>query len=542
MLHSRETNYKSKYLKYKTKYLELEQKYKMKKQMRGGEQTLEDRLRLIPANFPKQSSMISKFYDYTGNPVTNVTRFEFPNVESKDWSVKLDNYEPMYFDSAKTLYHSIVNFEDKFWNPKHYLETEEELAYVEMGVGANWGKLIHVRRGGWADPEDINQKIGPTPPMPPGPLADGVNMNKIRVVNMSVREEIDLCESLLNKLMLINKKKYGNDMNDKKLKMDCINEVSNICKNLGIKLRVSFTGKIEFDEYSNPKNPAGRTGLRGRGELGNWGPNHAADPVVCRINNETNLLEFALVYRSQDSKWALPGGMVEAGQTISDTRTQEFAEEAMGVEELHELKDSELSPEQLIMKKERMREIINSLKTIFGSFKSDDILYQGVVDDHRNTDNSHMETTAVMTFLGYDSNVKLKAGSDAGKVTWYPYNSKIELFASHKLFVDLAVDKLLKNGQIVQADENEIEQLIENDVIPRDSIENGINYFVGVGVGVGVGIGADLNMNMEPQENLTENMEIAEVKFQPQFQSQLPDESTNSNKRARYFGGKKINK
>lgn len=31
-----------------------------------------------------------------------------------------------------------------------------------------------------------------------------------------------------------------------------------------------------------PRNPCGRTGLTGRGLLGRWGPNHAADPIVTR--------------------------------------------------------------------------------------------------------------------------------------------------------------------------------------------------------------------------------------------------------------------
>lgn len=31
-----------------------------------------------------------------------------------------------------------------------------------------------------------------------------------------------------------------------------------------------------------PLNPLGRTGLKGRGLLGRWGPNHAADPIVTR--------------------------------------------------------------------------------------------------------------------------------------------------------------------------------------------------------------------------------------------------------------------
>lgn len=29
-----------------------------------------------------------------------------------------------------------------------------------------------------------------------------------------------------------------------------------------------------------PQNPVGRTGLTGRGHLGRWGCNHAADPIV----------------------------------------------------------------------------------------------------------------------------------------------------------------------------------------------------------------------------------------------------------------------
>lgn len=45
--------------------------------------------------------------------------------------------------------------------------------------------------------------------------------------------------------------------------------------------RTSFEG---FYQIVNgmPRNPRGRTGLRGRGLLGRWGPNHAADPIVTR--------------------------------------------------------------------------------------------------------------------------------------------------------------------------------------------------------------------------------------------------------------------
>lgn len=45
--------------------------------------------------------------------------------------------------------------------------------------------------------------------------------------------------------------------------------------------RQSHTGQYEIRD-GRPLNPKGRTGLKGRGVLGKWGPNHAADPIVTR--------------------------------------------------------------------------------------------------------------------------------------------------------------------------------------------------------------------------------------------------------------------
>jgi len=46
--------------------------------------------------------------------------------------------------------------------------------------------------------------------------------------------------------------------------------------------RRSFEGVYKLDDHGVPQNPLGRTGMRGRGLLGRFGPNHAADPVVTR--------------------------------------------------------------------------------------------------------------------------------------------------------------------------------------------------------------------------------------------------------------------
>lgn len=86
-----------------------------------------------------------------------------------------------------------------------------------------------------------------------------------------------------------------------------------------------------------PRNPAGRTGLTGRGLLGRYGPNHAADPIVTRWERESSgevktidgrpVLQFVAVCRHDTGDWAIPGGMVDPGESVSRTLKREFVEE-----------------------------------------------------------------------------------------------------------------------------------------------------------------------------------------------------------------------
>lgn len=79
-----------------------------------------------------------------------------------------------------------------------------------------------------------------------------------------------------------------------------------------------------------PLNPRGRTGLRGRGALGRWGPNHAADPIVTRWQpGGENILEFIAIKRRDTGEWAIPGGMVDPDEHVNLTLRREFGEEAM---------------------------------------------------------------------------------------------------------------------------------------------------------------------------------------------------------------------
>ena len=94
--------------------------------------------------------------------------------------------------------------------------------------------------------------------------------------------------------------------------------------------RKSYEAPISFDDAGMPLNPRGRTGLRGRGLLGQWGPNHAADPIVTRYNPETGELQMVAIKRNDTGDWAIPGGMVDEGESVTVTFRREFTEEAGG--------------------------------------------------------------------------------------------------------------------------------------------------------------------------------------------------------------------
>ncbi|CAG9817838.1 unnamed protein product [Phaedon cochleariae] len=205
----------------------------------------------------------------------------------------------------------------------------------------------------------------------------------------------------------------------------------------GLINRRSHMGDYKISD-GRPLNPEGRTGIKGRGVLGKWGPNHAADPIVTRwklvdskklLDPSTNLpiLQFCSIQRRDCKQWALPGGMVDPGEKVTETLQREFLEEA--------LNSLEASEEQ--------RE--NDAKIIKLFFSGGVTIYEGYVDDPRNTDNAWMETVAV-NFHDETGEVvgkfDLKAGDDAQHVQWVDIHKDLELYASHSNLIKSVVQKL----------------------------------------------------------------------------------------------------
>jgi len=203
--------------------------------------------------------------------------------------------------------------------------------------------------------------------------------------------------------------------------------------------RVSHDGEYKIDKDNRPLNMMGRTGLTGRGVLGRWGPNHAADPIVTRwqrgANGEIvkdkitgkNILEFVSIQRKDNGEWAIPGGMVDPGEKVSTTVKREFMEEAL---------DSTGTA------KDNLPELKKMVEEFFA--KGEEV-YKGYVDDPRNTDNAWMETVAFSFHDTTGSTIgkfPLHAGDDAASICWMPLNSKVSLYASHKSMLELVVKRL----------------------------------------------------------------------------------------------------
>lgn len=185
----------------------------------------------------------------------------------------------------------------------------------------------------------------------------------------------------------------------------------------------SFTGKLRFSDDGRPLNPMGRTGIEGRGQLGKWGPNKAGDAIITKDSeDESGEREILLVQRS-DGQWAIPGGMVDSGEKAIQTAFRELFEETI-------TEGQELTLEQESFKKE--------LK------EGAEMVYEGYVDDERNTDNAWMETSVYRRHISKEIASKMKLKSEVkggGKPQWVRLSDPRlkKLFASHSKFVEMAI-------------------------------------------------------------------------------------------------------
>ena len=174
-----------------------------------------------------------------------------------------------------------------------------------------------------------------------------------------------------------------------------------------------------------PQNPSGRTGICGRGLLGKWGPNYAADPIVTRFDPITGNLQMAAILRKDTNQWAIPGGMVDAGELVSRTLRREFKEEAGNF---------------------HGKDKVDFDKLVDELFKTGKEVYSGYTDDPRNTDNAWIETNAFHFHCNKECATKLVLkGGDEGAVKWMDITQDTldKLYGGHKILVKEAIKSII---------------------------------------------------------------------------------------------------
>ncbi|XP_069589865.1 transient receptor potential cation channel subfamily M member 2 [Ranitomeya imitator] len=195
----------------------------------------------------------------------------------------------------------------------------------------------------------------------------------------------------------------------------------------------TFDGNINRQSYcvtyvvkdGLPLNPFGRTGLKGRGSLSWFGPNHAIHPIITqwKRNNDGSIsrkkskkmLEILAIKHISSEHWSLPGGSLGPEETLP-----------------HKLK-------RILKYKflEKFQQLLNESIEV----------YKGYVDDPRNTDNAWIETTALsLHFERHDDPLlkelsqNLQTHEQEIAVRWQVVDQKIPLYANHKDILQKAVD------------------------------------------------------------------------------------------------------
>lgn len=163
--------------------------------------------------------------------------------------------------------------------------------------------------------------------------------------------------------------------------------------------------KLTFNSYESdvkivdgyPQNPIGRTGMTGRGLLAKWGANFGADAIITK---KDKVLKVLLVRRKDTGELAFPGGMVDKDEKSCATAQRELLEET-GIS----------------------LDLENAKK-----------IYEGYVDDPRNTDNAWIESTFYHLHLDKDYNPEFKIQhSEVIEVDFFNVDDTLQgkMFSSH---------------------------------------------------------------------------------------------------------------
>ncbi|XP_035762623.1 transient receptor potential cation channel subfamily M member 2 [Neolamprologus brichardi] len=167
----------------------------------------------------------------------------------------------------------------------------------------------------------------------------------------------------------------------------------------------------EPEALANYRNPGGRTGISGRGALSCLGPNLSVELVITRWrDSEKSVLEYLAVCDESRRTLALPAGPVDSADKLPPT-----LKKTMG---------------------KKLCETINA------KLSEGTKVFEGYVDDCRNTDNAWVEMTVLNIHLDRKSQVMVDINntvlSSNGALQWQEVSSKATLGSNQRESLRLA--------------------------------------------------------------------------------------------------------
>lgn len=153
--------------------------------------------------------------------------------------------------------------------------------------------------------------------------------------------------------------------------------------------------KYALDSYNIPLNPNGRTGLRGRGKLWRWGPNHSVKVVISRWKryksdsfikvNDKRVMEVIIIQKRATGELTLPEGKEYGHLSLYSAVCKKFLDKVLGQKNAEI--DEQMSENQMV---EFFEQFVEPHQGPFTGFTSG-IIYKGYMDDPSNTDNAWRE-------------------------------------------------------------------------------------------------------------------------------------------------------
>lgn len=180
--------------------------------------------------------------------------------------------------------------------------------------------------------------------------------------------------------------------------------------------RYSYTGNYMLSVGGFPLNPVGRTGIYGQGLLPRFGPNLSLDPLVTRWKKDEkglrikdaeglDVLELVVIKKHETGDWSIPRVVV------NDI-------------------DTGILPIRIAMVHGRVNMIGVELSMFEEPLMNGEPIYQGYIDDPRNTDNAWVERQC-LNFHDDDGSVfdkyTLQSDEKKDRVEWISLTADLKI-------------------------------------------------------------------------------------------------------------------